>query len=73
MQIGFAQVGHGFEPLPRICDPVAIERHLRMRHFQQPPTGNLTGTMQAFRPDGALGSGKLRPASTGDYEPWIPE
>ncbi|MEA3080328.1 MAG: hypothetical protein QOF05_1736, partial [Sphingomonadales bacterium] len=22
---------------------------------------------------GALGSGKLRPASTGDYEPWIPE
>lgn len=44
-----------------------------VRKFQQKPTGNLTGTMQAFRPDGALGSGKLRPASTGDYEPWIPE
>jgi NADH:ubiquinone oxidoreductase subunit len=44
-----------------------------VRKFQQPPTPNLTGTMQAFRPDGALGSGKLRPASTGDYEPWIPE
>ena len=44
-----------------------------VRKFQQKPTANLTGTMQAFRPDGALGSGKLRPASTGDYEPWIPE
>jgi len=29
--------------------------------------------MAAFRPDGALGSGKIRPATTGDYEPWIPE
>ena len=43
------------------------------RKFQALPTGNLTGTMAAFRPDGALGSGKIRPASTGDYEPWIPE
>jgi NADH:ubiquinone oxidoreductase subunit len=43
-----------------------------VRRFQQKPTGNLTGTMQAFRPDGSLGSGKIRPASTGDYEPWIP-
>ena len=34
---------------------------------------NLTGTMAAFRPDGALGSGKVRPASTGDYLPWTPE
>jgi NADH:ubiquinone oxidoreductase subunit len=44
-----------------------------VRKFQVKPTGNLTGTMQAFRPDGALGSGGIRPASTGDYEPWIPE
>jgi len=44
-----------------------------VRKFQQKPTPNLTGTMEAFRPDGALGSGKLRPASTGDYEPWMPE
>lgn len=44
-----------------------------VRKFQTKPTGNLTGTIEAFRPDGALGSGKLRPASTGDYEPWIPE
>lgn len=44
-----------------------------VRKFQTAPTANLTGTMAAFRPDGALGSGKIRPASTGDYEPWIPE
>jgi NADH:ubiquinone oxidoreductase subunit len=44
-----------------------------VRRFQTKPTANLTGTMAAFRPDGALGSGKVRPAATGDYEPWIPE
>jgi NADH:ubiquinone oxidoreductase subunit len=43
------------------------------RSFQAPAEANLTGTLAAFRPDGALGSGKIRPASTGDYQPWIPE
>jgi NADH:ubiquinone oxidoreductase subunit len=43
------------------------------RKFHQPPEKNLTGTMAAFRPDGALGSGKIRPASTGDYRPWTPD
>lgn len=43
------------------------------RSFQQPAVPNLTGTMAAFRPDGALGSGKKRPASTGDYQPWTPD
>ena len=44
-----------------------------VRHFQVKPTANLTGTMEAFRPDGALGTNRVRPASTGDYEPWMPE
>ena len=44
-----------------------------VRKFQKEPTPNLTGTMEAFRPDGRSGSGRMRPASTGDYEPWIPE
>ena len=43
------------------------------RSFQKPASVNLTGTMAAFRPDGALGSGKVRPASTGDYLPWTPD
>ena len=43
------------------------------RKFHKPPEKNLTGTMAAFRPDGALGSGKVRPAATGDYQPWTPD
>jgi NADH:ubiquinone oxidoreductase subunit len=43
------------------------------RPFEKPAEPNLTGTMAAFRPDGALGSGRVRPASTGDYQPWIPD
>jgi NADH:ubiquinone oxidoreductase subunit len=44
-----------------------------VRKWQKEPLPNLTGTMAAFRPDGALGSGKVRPAATGDYQPWTPE
>lgn len=44
-----------------------------VRKFQAKPTANLTGTMEAFRPGGSLGAGGIRPASTGDYEPWTPE
>ena len=44
-----------------------------VRKWQKEPEPNLTGTMAAFRPDGALGSGKIRPAATGDYQPWTPE
>jgi NADH:ubiquinone oxidoreductase subunit len=43
------------------------------RPFEKHPVPNLTGTMAAFRPDGSLGSGKIRPAATGDYLPWTPE
>lgn len=43
------------------------------RKFARPPERNLTGTMAAYRPDGALGSGRTRPASTGDYQPWTPD
>ena len=43
------------------------------REFQKPPVPNATGTMAAYRPDGALGSGGVRAASTGDYQPWTPD
>ncbi|MFP5329346.1 MAG: NADH:ubiquinone oxidoreductase subunit NDUFA12 [Alphaproteobacteria bacterium] len=43
------------------------------RPFEKKPEPNLTGTMAAFRPDGSLGAKRIRPAATGDYEPWIPE
>jgi NADH:ubiquinone oxidoreductase subunit len=44
-----------------------------VRPFQTKPEPNLTGTMAAFRPDGSLGGKRIRPAATGDYQPWIPE
>ena len=34
--------------------------------------GNLTGTANAYRPAGALESGGVRAAATGDYEAWNP-
>lgn len=43
------------------------------RHFEKLPEPNNTGTMAAFRPEGALGSKGVRPASTGDYQPWTPD
>ena len=54
-------------------DEVPHEALPPRRHFQKDPVPNLTGPMAAFRPDGALGSGKVRPASTGDYQPWTPD
>lgn len=43
------------------------------RAFEKPAIPNATGTMAAFRPDGSLGSKGVRPASTGDYQPWTPD
>ena len=43
------------------------------RKFEQPPVANLTGTMAAFRPDGSLSGKRVRPAATGDYQPWTPD
>ena len=43
------------------------------RSFEREPEANLTGTMEAFRPDGSLSGKRVRPASTGDYQPWTPD
>lgn len=49
------------------------ESHLpQPRIWEKEPTGNLTGTADAYRPAGALESGGVRAAATGDYEPWNP-
>ena len=44
-----------------------------VRKFEKPPTPNLTGTPEAYRPSGALERGGQRQAASGDYEAWIPE
>ena len=43
------------------------------RKWEKPSDPNATGTMAAFRPDGSLSKGRIRPASTGDYQPWTPD
>ncbi len=40
--------------------------------WQMPHKANMTGTPQAYRPQGALAKGGKRPAATGDYQPWTP-
>ncbi|TMJ19474.1 MAG: NADH:ubiquinone oxidoreductase subunit NDUFA12 [Alphaproteobacteria bacterium] len=41
--------------------------------FLKPATANLTGTVEAYRPSGALEQGGQRAAASGDYQPWLPD
>lgn len=43
------------------------------RAFQKAPIPNLTGTREAYRPDGSLGGKGVRAPATGDYQAWVPE
>ena len=43
------------------------------RAFQKAPAANLTGTREAYRPDGSLGGKGVRAPATGDYQAWVPE
>jgi NADH:ubiquinone oxidoreductase subunit len=43
------------------------------RAWQIPAEPNLTGTLAAYRPRGALEKGGVRAAATGDYEAWTPD
>lgn len=56
---------HSYDEIPQSKLPPA-------RIWEKPPTGNPTGTADAYRPAGALESGGMRAAATGDYEPWSP-
>lgn len=43
------------------------------RVWEKPAEPNLTGTVAAYRPAGALEAGGKRAAATGDYEAWSPD
>jgi NADH:ubiquinone oxidoreductase subunit len=43
------------------------------RRWERDPTPNLTGTVKAYRPAGALESGGKHAPATGDYQAWSPE
>ena len=42
------------------------------KSWQLPHKPNMTGTPDAYRPQGSLAKGGKRPAATGDYQPWAP-
>jgi len=42
------------------------------RAWEKEPSANLTGSLGAYRPAGALERGGHRAAATGDYEAWRP-
>lgn len=54
------------------ADPPTV-RPLKRHAWEQPHIPNLTGTVRAYRPKGALGRGGVRAAATADYEAWTPD
>ena len=46
---------------------------LLRRAWEKPHQPNLTGTIHAWRPKGAIGRGGQRASATGDYQAWTPE
>ena len=56
---------HSFDEVPESYLPPA-------RIWEKEPSGNLTGTAQAYRPAGGLEQGGHRAPATGDYESWNP-
>jgi NADH:ubiquinone oxidoreductase subunit len=46
---------------------------LKRRSWERDHLPNLTGTVWAWRPKGAIGRGGKRAAASGDYEPWVPD
>jgi NADH:ubiquinone oxidoreductase subunit len=45
----------------------------KTKPWEQEHRPNLTGTAEAYRPDGSLLAAGVRPHATGDYQAWKPE
>ncbi len=56
----------------RVDTPPSQESYTA-RAWQKPHRSNPTGTPNAYRPKGAVGSGANRPQVTGDYKAWTPD
>jgi NADH:ubiquinone oxidoreductase subunit len=48
------------------------EETYKPHSWEKPYVPNMTGTTQAYRPQGSSLSAGRRPAATGDYVPWTP-
>jgi NADH:ubiquinone oxidoreductase subunit len=62
---------HGW--LHYTVDTPPTEEDYEPKPWQKPYKMNMTGTSQAYRPDGSILTPQSRPAATGDYSAWRPE
>lgn len=53
-------------------DKPPVEESYRPRPWEKGHRPNLTGTPQAYRPEGSTLASGRRPPATGDYQPWTP-
>ena len=54
------------------AEPPTVEP-FRIKAWEKDHLPNLTGTIHAYRPQGALSRGGERQRATGDYEAWTPK
>ncbi len=62
---------HGW--LHYTVDTPPTEEDYEPKPWQKPHHMNMTGTSQAYRPEGSILSPESRPKATGDYSAWRPE
>jgi NADH:ubiquinone oxidoreductase subunit len=62
---------HGW--LHYTVDTPPTEESYTARPWQKPHRMNMTGTVQAYRPQGSILAKGERPKATGDYRPWQPD
>jgi NADH:ubiquinone oxidoreductase subunit len=53
-------------------DVAPSDQDYKPREWQKPHQPNLTGTSEAYRPDGSISKSGARPKVTGDYDAWTP-
>lgn len=53
-------------------DEAPVDSPYVPREWELPHLPNMTGTPQAWRPQGSTLSSGVRPPATGDYKPWSP-
>ena len=62
---------HGW--LHYTVDEPPTEQAYEPRPWQQPHRMNMTGTPEAYRPQGSILASGQRPRATGDYQAWKPD
>lgn len=53
-------------------DVSPVDEKYELREWELPHKANMTGTPDAYRPQGSTLKGGTRPAATGDYQAWTP-